>query len=80
MFYIGFTNDLVRRVLEHRTGDIPGFTQKYNLKKLVHFEHTTSAESAIIREKQLKGWTRQKKLALIIQTNPLLDDLFETIL
>ena len=59
--YIGVTNDLERRVTEHRSGTIPGFTQKYNCHKLVYFESFSDVEQAIAREKQLKKWSRAKK-------------------
>ena len=67
--YIGVTNDLERRVAEHRSGTIPGFTQKYNCHKLVYFESFSVVEQAIAREKQLKKWSRAKKNALIDTQN-----------
>jgi putative endonuclease len=67
--YIGVTNDLERRVSEHRSGMIPGFTQKYNCHKLVYFESFSDVEQAIAREKQLKKWSRAKKDALIDTMN-----------
>ena len=67
--YIGVTNDLERRVAEHRSGTIPGFTQKYNCHKLVYFESFSVVEQAIAREKQLKKWSRAKKDALIDTQN-----------
>ena len=67
--YIGVTNDLERRVTEHRSGTIPGFTQKYNCHKLVYFESFSDVEQAIAREKQLKKWSRSKKDALIDTMN-----------
>ena len=67
--YIGVTNDLERRVAEHRSGTIPGFTQKYNCHKLVYFESFSVVEQAIAREKQLKKWSRAKKYALIDTQN-----------
>ena len=67
--YVGVTNDLERRVSEHKSGLIPGFTQKYNCKKLVYFESFSDIEQAIAREKQLKGWVRKKKDALIDSMN-----------
>ena len=73
--YIGVTNNLERRLWEHRNGVVPGFSKQYNLHKLVYFEATTDVKSAISREKQLKGWTRAKKNALINQNNPLWQDL-----
>ena len=73
--YFGVTNDLERRLAEHRSGVIPGFTARYKLGKLVYHEETTDAVTAIAREKQLKGWRREKKVALISQFNPDWDDL-----
>ena len=67
--YIGVTNDLQRRVAEHRSGVIPGFTQKYNCHKLVYFEEYSDVDLAIAREKQLKKWSRAKKEALIDTKN-----------
>jgi putative endonuclease len=75
--YTGVTNDLERRVYEHKNKLIPGFTRKYKITKLVYFEVTNSVESAIAREKQIKGWLRSKKLALIESTNPVWKDLSE---
>jgi len=70
VIYVGVTNDLKRRVYEHKSGTIEGFTQKYNVHKLVYFETTTEVEAALNREKQLKGWRRDKKNALIEKLNP----------
>lgn len=70
VLYIGITNDLDRRVLEHKSGLIPGFTKKYNLHKLVYFEQTPDVKSAIAREKELKAQRREKKNALIARLNP----------
>ena len=67
--YIGVTNDLQRRVAEHRSGMIPGFSQKYNCHKLVYFEEYSDVDLAIAREKQLKKWSRAKKEALIDTKN-----------
>jgi putative endonuclease len=74
--YIGITNDLVRRVYEHKQGFVEGFTKKYGLHNLLYFEQFDSIEDAIIREKQLKHWNREWKLELIKQTNPTLKDLY----
>jgi len=73
--YIGVTNNLERRVYEHKNKLIDGFTKKYNLTKLVYFETTTDIKAAIYREKQLKGWLRSKKIALIEQNNSNWQDL-----
>ncbi len=73
--YIGMTNDLFRRVQEHKEKRIPGFTSKYNITRLVFYEEYTDAFSAIEREKQLKGWLRAKKIALIEDNNPNWHDL-----
>ena len=68
--YTGVTNDLLRRVHEHKQKLIPGFTQKYNINRLVYYEETSDATEAIAREKQIKGWVRAKKIALIESRNP----------
>ena len=70
VLYTGVTNDLVRRVHEHKAGEIPGFTQKYRLKSLVYYDECSDVRAAIEREKQIKGWTRAKKIALVDSTNP----------
>ena len=75
--YIGVTNDLFRRVYEHKQKLIEGFTKKYNITRLVYFEETHDVISAILREKQLKGWLRRKKIALIESVNPKWEDLSE---
>jgi len=75
--YIGVTNDLVRRVYEHKNKLVKGFTAKYNVNQLVYFESTTEIESAILREKQLKKWKRKWKLELIEKMNPGWKDLYE---
>lgn len=68
--YIGVTNDLIRRVREHKGYLIPGFTSKYKVGKLIYFEEFPDAYQAISREKQLKGWRRSKKIDLITKLNP----------
>ncbi|MDD5693556.1 MAG: GIY-YIG nuclease family protein [Patescibacteria group bacterium] len=73
--YIGVTNNLEKRVLEHKNELIDGFTKKYNCKKLIYFEQTSDVESAISREKQLKKWRREKKVKLINKLNPSWEDL-----
>ncbi len=78
--YIGVTNDLKRRVYEHKNNLVDGFTKKYNVHKLVYFESTTDVYSAISREKQLKGWRREKKNTLISDFNPTWQDLWNDIL
>jgi putative endonuclease len=75
VLYIGMTNDLERRVREHRLGEIEGFTKKYRVHRLVFFETFHDARTAIAREKQLKGWRREKKVALIEAENPTWEDL-----
>ena len=73
--YVGVTNDLQRRVLEHKSHAIAGFTSKYGLDRLVYCESTASVAEAIAREKQLKGWLRRRKVALIAGVNPCWEDL-----
>ena len=73
--YTGVTNNLQRRVYEHQHKLIPGFTAKYNVTTLVYFEATSDIRTAIGREKQIKGWLRAKKIALIESVNPNWDDL-----
>jgi putative endonuclease len=75
--YIGVTNNLVRRVREHKTGIGSGFTAKYKLDRLVYFERFQDVHNAIEREKRIKGWLRIKKIALIISVNPVWKDLSE---
>jgi len=72
---VGVTNDLVRRIHEHKEKLVPGFTSKYNITQLVWYEHFQNPCYAISREKQLKGWRREKKLALIHSLNPTWQDL-----
>ena len=73
--YTGVTDNLERRVYEHKNKLIPGFTRKYNITKLVYYEVTNDVRAAIEREKQIKGWLRRKKAALIAITNPQWTDL-----
>jgi len=68
--YAGITNDIARRVYEHQQKLMPGFTSKYNISRLIWMEAFGSPTEAIAREKQIKGWTRAKKLALIRSSNP----------
>ena len=78
--YIGVTNNLIRRVYEHKQGIIEGFTKKYNLKKFLYFEVFNDIQGAITREKQLKHWNREWKLELIKKTNPIMNDLYDSII
>ena len=73
--YIGVTSNLPKRLYEHRNGLADGFTKKYNVHKLVYFEHTNDVYNAISREKQLKKWSRVKKNTLISRQNPNWTDL-----
>ena len=77
--YVGITNDLVRRVYEHRQKSISGFSSKYNINRLVWFEVYDDPTNAITREKELKKWKRSWKLQLIEAQNPQWDDLYESI-
>ena len=78
--YVGITNDLVRRIYEHKQKIIDGFTKRYNVNKLVYFEQTSDVNSAISREKQLKSFSRDKKDNLINHYNPQWVDLYDSIL
>ena len=75
--YVGVTNDLERRVFEHKQKLVPGFTSRYRIDRLVYFEMTPDVFAAIAREKQLKGWRRSRKVALIESANPNWKDLCE---
>ncbi len=75
--YIGVTNDLQRRIYEHKSKLIEGFSEKYNVDRLVYFEETTDIQSAIQREKNLKKWNRKWKNELIEKVNPEYKDLSE---
>lgn len=77
--YIGVTNDLVRKIFEHREGFVDGFTRKYGSKKPVYFESTEDVYAAIEREKYLKSWNRKRKERLIREMNPSWKDLYEDI-
>jgi putative endonuclease len=70
VLYVGVTNDLQRRLLEHRTFAVPGFTRRYRVSRLVYYEVAEDVRDAIAHEKQIKGWVRRKKAALIAQSNP----------
>lgn len=73
--YTGVTDNLERRVYEHKNKLIEGFTKRYNITNLVYYEGTSDVQSAIMREKQIKGWLRRKKIALIEAMNPNWEDL-----
>ena len=73
--YTGVTNDIVRRVWEHRSGNIRGFTSRYKCGWLLYYEEFSDINQAIAREKQIKGWKRDKKIELIISLNPMRKDL-----
>lgn len=75
--YIGMSNSVYQRALQHKSGEIEGFSSKYHCERLVYFESYDDVHKAIGREKQLKGWTRAKKIALIESTNPRWEDLAE---
>ena len=73
--YVGVTNNLERRMYEHKAKVVPGFTQKYNVNKLVYFEETPDVRVAIAREKEVKKWRREKKNNLVVAVNPEWKDL-----
>jgi putative endonuclease len=77
--YIGVTNDLIRRVGEHKSKAVPGFTKRYDVERLVYFECFDDVENAIRREKRLKQWNRAWKISLIEKDNPNWSDLYEGI-
>ena len=76
VLYIGVTNNLTRRIWEHKQKLVPGFTEKYRVDRLVYYEATPDVLSAIVREKQLKGYRREKKTVLIHAMNPQWQDLY----
>ena len=78
--YIGFTNDIVKRIYQHKKGLIGGFTNKYKVHILVYYEQTSDVYSAIRREKKLKIWKRKWKLELIEKTNPEWRDLYSELI
>jgi putative endonuclease len=78
--YIGVTSNIVRRIYQHKSGEIEGFTSKYKVDKLVYYEIFDNIEDAIAREKQLKGWSRKKKNMLIEKQNPEWKDLWNEII
>ena len=75
VFYIGITNNLIRRIYEHKNKLVAGFTKKYSCTKLVYFEGSQNVYDAISAEKKIKGWLRIKKIKLIKSINPNFDDL-----
>ena len=75
--YIGMSNSIYRRALEHKSGEVEGFSSKYHCNRLVYYESSDDVLKAIDREKQLKGWSRAKKIALIESKNPRWEDLAE---
>ena len=75
--YVGVTNDLQRRMIEHRQGLVPGFTSRYQIFRLAHCEQFADIRDAIAREKEIKGWRREKKIWLIERDNPTWQDLAE---
>jgi putative endonuclease len=80
VIYTGVTNDIIRRVYEHKNHLIEGFTSKYNIDKLVYFDSCDDIKSAIAREKQIKAGSRKKKIDLITKNNPEFLDLYKDIL
>lgn len=78
--YVGVTSDLIQRVAQHKSGELGGFTDRYQVKTLVWFEVHGAMEPAIVREKEIKKWRRDWKVDLIEADNPKWQDLYETIL
>ena len=79
--YVGVTNNLLRRMYEHRNHLLPNsFTSKYDVTKLVYYESTSDVYAALTREKQIKGWNRKRKNSLVESMNPKWEDLYETVL
>ena len=78
--YIGVTSNLIQRVYQHKEGQVDGFTKKYGVKTLVYYEIHQTAESAIVREKQIKEWKRNWKLELIEKSNPRWLDLYQEVI
>src|SRR5467141_1387820 len=77
VLYVGVTNDLPRRVEEHKRGLTPGFTSRYRVIRLVYFEEFGDIRDAIAREKEIKGWRRLRKIELVVDRNPMWEDLAE---
>lgn len=73
--YIGITSNLIKRIWEHKNKVVKGFTEKYNIDKLIYLEQYSDPENAILREKQLKNWNRAKKFSLIRKVNPKFEEL-----
>jgi putative endonuclease len=79
VLYIGVTNNLIKRIYEHKQGFVDGFTKKYYIKRLVYYEETSDIRSALEREKQLKNWKRDWKITLIEKNNPDWKDLYASV-
>ena len=79
VLYVGVTNNLIRRIYEHKSKLVKGFTQKYNVDRLVYYEVFDNINGAIEREKKIKGWSRKKKNALVNAFNPAWKDLYQSI-
>jgi putative endonuclease len=79
VLYVGVTNDLARRVNEHKQGIKPGFTSMYRVTRLVHYEEFADIRAAIAREKAIKGWKRSRKISLIEEHNPTWEDLAKSV-
>jgi len=79
VLYTGITNDIYRRVYEHKNKLIKGFSSKYNVTKLIYYEVFDNVESAIVREKQIKGGSRKKKINFIMNMNPMFIDLYDSL-
>ncbi len=80
VIYVGVTNDLIRRVEEHKNEIVEGFSKKYKTNELVYYEYFRDIKYAIAREKELKGWRREKKVALIEKTNPNWSNLYDKLI
>jgi putative endonuclease len=77
--YVGVTNDLIRRIYEHREGLVAGFTRRYDVKTLVYFEARDTIAAALHREKNIKHWSREWKIDLIVASNPEWQDLYQEV-
>jgi len=80
VIYIGVTNGLIKRIQQHKEGKIAGFTQRYHVNRLVYYEHYEYVNDAIHREKELKSWHRERKIALIESMNPEWKDLYDDLI